>query len=605
LQGDAPGARALLANLAAREPRSARTQYELALTLASLGEGAETIAALRRAVALAPGMTEAWRTLGDMHMLAGDGAAADAAYARHIRIAVNDADLMRAADALCAGRLDRAERLLKDRLKQLPTDVAAIRMLAETATRLGRYEDAENLLTRCLELAPSFTQARHNYAIVLFRQSKAAAALPHIDALLAGAPRDPSYRNLRAAALAVNGDYDRAIGAYEDVLRDFPKQPKIWLSYGHALRTAGRRADSIAAYRRSLSLAPSLGEAFWSLANLKTAPFAADDIAAMRTQLADPALPEDDRLHFHYALGRALEDAAAYEESFFHYAHGARLRRGQLHYDADETSALIDRAIALFTPDFFAARQCHGHPDPAPIFVVGLPRSGSTLIEQVLSSHSQVEGTLELPEIGLISRDVGRARAAADAPYPGCLASLGEAALADLGARYIERTRVHRKRGRVHFVDKMPNNWAHVGMIRLILPHAKIIDARRHPLATCFSAFKQHFARGQNFSYDLTELGRYYLDYVRLMDHFDAALPGRIHRVMYEDMVADTEAEIRRLLAYCGLAFEPACLRFWETDRAVRTASSEQVRQPIFRAGLDQWRHYEPWLGPLKRALAV
>ncbi|HTZ70274.1 MAG TPA: sulfotransferase, partial [Acetobacteraceae bacterium] len=602
LQGDAPGARDLLADLARAQPRSARTHYELALSLAALGETQAAIAALRRVLALAPAMSDAWRALGDVLMLAGETEAADAAYARHIRTAVNDPELMRAGDALCAGNLPRAEHVLKARLKRTPTDIAAIRMLAETATRLGRYRDAENLLRRCLELAPGFAPARHNFAVVLFRQSRAAEAIPHIRQLLEQAPNDPNYRNLLAAALAVNGDYREAIAAYEDVLRDFPLQPKIWLGYGHALRTEGRRADCVAAYRRSLELAPSLGEAYWSLANLKTGALAAADTAAMRAALSRADLAEDDRLHVHFALGRALEDAADYAESFAQYAAGAKIRRQQVHYDAAETASLVARVAAFFNATFLAAHAEDGHTDDAPIFVVGLPRSGSTLVEQVLASHGSVEGTLELPDIGLIARDFRRA-AGDPTSYPEGLATLDAAALAELGQRYIDRTLVHRKRGRARFVDKMPNNWVHFGLIRLILPNAKIIDARRHPMAACFSNFKQHFARGQHFSYDLTELGRYYRDYVSLMDHFDRVLPGRVHRVQYETMVADTDREIRRLLDFCELPFEPACLRFWETERAVRTASSEQVRRPIYREGLDQWRHFEPWLSPLRAAL--
>jgi tetratricopeptide (TPR) repeat protein len=602
--GDPQEAATILADLAAAQPKSARTLYELGLARAALGDDAGAVTALRQAVAINPGMSGAWRTLGDMLTLAGDTEAADAAYASHIRSAVNDPALMRAADALCAGNLPVAERLLRDRLKIAPTDVAAIRMLAETGTRLGRYADAEKLLARALELAPSFTAARHNYAIVLFRQRKAAEAIPHIERLLAQDPRDISYRNLLAACLATIGEYARSIELYEGVLKQQPKQPKIWLSYGHALKTAGRRADSVRAYRRSIDLAPAMGEAWWSLANLKNEPFSASDIEAMRAQLQDKRLTVEDRFHLHYALGRALEEAGAYADSFAHYAEGAKLRRGEIAYSADETSALVRRAIDFFTPEFFAAQAAAGCPDPAPIFVVGLPRAGSTLIEQILSSHSAIEGTMELPEIANIARDLGNRNSGERPAYPECLAVLDPAAIAALGARFIERTRIYRKTNKLFFIDKMPNNWAHVGLIHLILPHAKIIDARRHPTATCFSAFKQHFARGQHFSYDQTELGRYYCDYARLMAHFDAVLPGRIHRIHYENMVENTEPETRRLLDYCGLAFEPACLRFWETDRPVRTASSEQVRQPIFREGLEQWRHYEPWLAPLIQALA-
>jgi tetratricopeptide (TPR) repeat protein len=602
--GDPQAAAPILNSLAASQPKSARTHYELGLAHAALGEDAAAIAALRRAVAINPATSAAWRTLGDMLTLAGDTEAADAAYASHIRSAVNDAALMRAADALCTGNLPTAERLLRDRLKIAPTDVAALRMLAETGTRLGRYADAEKLLARTLELAPSFTAARHNYAIVLFRQRKAAEAIPHIERLLAQDPRDIGYRNLLAACLATIGEYNRSIVLYEGILKEQPKQPKIWLSYGHALKTAGRRQDSVRAYRHSIDLAPTMGEAWWSLANLKNEAFSVRDIEMMQAQLQDTRLTVEDRFHLHYALGRALEETSNYQESFTHYAEGAKLRRGEIAYSANETSAQVRRATNFFTPQFFAAHATHGCPDPAPIFIIGLPRAGSTLIEQILASHSAIEGTMELPEIANIARDLGSRHTSETAQnYPESLANISPEEIAALGARFIDRTRIYRKTNKPFFIDKMPNNWAHIGLIHLILPHAKIIDARRHPIATCFSAFKQHFARGQNFSYDLIELGRYYNDYVALMEHFDSILPGRIHRVQYETMVENTEAETRRLLTYCNLPFEPACLRFWETDRPVRTASSEQVRQPIFREGLDHWKNYKPWLAPLEKAL--
>jgi tetratricopeptide (TPR) repeat protein len=594
-QGDAQGAADILRALAESEPKSARTQYELGLACAALGEDAAALMALRRAVALDPRMGDAWRVIGDMLTLAGDGAGADAAYAAQIRAAVNDAALMRAADALCGGRLDVAERLLRDRLKAVPTDVAAMRMLAEAGTRLGRYTDAEHLLERALELAPSFIAARHNLAIVLFRQHKAAQAIPHIERLLAHDALDTGYRNLLAASLANIGDYARAIALYEELLREAPRLPKLWLSYGHALKTAGRRDDSVRAYRACIDVAPTMGEAWWSLANLKTERFSRDDIDAMQAQLARATLT-DDKLHFHYALGHALEIAGDYQASFAHYQEGARLRRADIGYDADDIAAQVAATIELFTSGFFAARDGVGCPDPAPIFIVGLPRAGSTLLEQILASHGDIEGTMELPEIANIAREVGKRSAL---PYPSCLAELPAASLAELGARYMERTRIYRRTGKRLFIDKMPNNWIHAGLIHLILPNAKIIDARRHPAATCFSAFKQHFARGQHFSYDLAELGRYYNGYVACMAGLDVALPDRVHRVQYETMVADTDAETRRLLAYCGVAFEPACLRFWESGRPVRTASSEQVRRPIYREGLDHWTHYKPWLGPL------
>ena len=603
-RGETEAARAILAPLASSQPSWPPPHLELGLALAALGRTREAIAALNRATQLNPGMTQAWRELGDQLTLVGDARGADDAYARHIKSSVNDPELLEAAAALCENRLAVAERTLRDFLKRRPTDVAAIRMLAEVAARLGRYEDAETLLERCLELAPSFVGARHNYATVLHRLNKSAEAIAEADLLLKAEPRHPGYRYLKAAAQVRIGEYAGAIAAYESVLKEFPDQPKAWMSYGHVLKTVGRGGDSIAAYRRSLAALPSLGEAWWSLANLKTFRFTPQDVAAMRAELARADLGDEDRFHLLFALGKALEDLGEAAASFGSYLEANALRRRGLDYQADETSEHLRRSRALFTPAFFAERAGQGSEAPDPIFIVGLPRAGSTLIEQILSSHSQVEGTMELPDIIAIAKRLG-GRHRKDEPdvYPEVLTDLPAAELRALGEEYLERTRVQRRLGRPFFIDKMPNNFAHVGLIHLILPRARIIDARRHPLGGGLSCFKQHFARGQGFTYDLTDLGRYYADYVALMAHFDAVLPGRVHRVIYERMVADPEREVRRLLDYCALPFEAGCLRFYENERAVRTASSEQVRQPIFTDSVDHWRAYDSWLEPLKAAL--
>lgn len=547
---------------------------------------------------------QALRLLGEALRRQGETEAAEAAYLRSVKASVGDPALIDAATALTENRIAHAEQALRAILRARPTDVAAIRMLAETGMRLGRYEDAENLLARCVELAPGFTAARHNYATVLYRHNKPVEAIAELDRLLADDADNPAYLNLKAAALGRIGEYEGAIEHYGRVLRRHAGHPKTWMSYGHALKTVGRQADAIDAYRKALALQPGLGEVWWSLANLKTVKFTDADRAAMEAQIERSDLGEEDRFHLHFALGKALEDAERWEGSFDHYARGNAERREQLGYDADETALHVRRSRALFTPAFFAERAGQGCAAPDPIFIVGLPRSGSTLVEQILSSHSQVEGTQELPDIIAMARRLGgRARKASGGSYPDMLAGVDAAELKALGEEYLERAAVHRKLGRPFFIDKMPNNWAHTGMIAAILPNAKIIDARRHPLGCGFSAFKQHFARGQGFTYDLTDLGRYYGDYVALMAHFDAISPGRVHRVIYERMVADPEAETRALLDHCGLPFEAGCLRFYENDRAVRTASSEQVRRPIFTDAADHWRNYEPWLGPLKAAL--
>jgi tetratricopeptide (TPR) repeat protein len=488
-------------------------------------------------------------------------------------------------------------------LQQRPTDVAAIRMFAEVAARLERYADSEKLLLRCLELAPGFAAARRNLATVLHRQYKEVAALEEVERLLAKDPHDPTCRNLKAAILGGLGRYQESIELYAGVLADYPRQEKVWLNYGHALKTAGRQEEGIAAYRRCIELAPRSGAAYWSLANLKTFRFRPEDVRAMRAQLADGRLSRDDQVQLHFALGKALEDASEYEESFKHYGRANDLRRSSAAYDAQRTTARLERSRQILTREFFSARSGYGADAPDPIFIVGMPRAGSTLLEQILASHPAVEGTMELPDIISMARDLAAQARQTSSPYPALLAGLSAADCRALGERYLAQTRVQRRTQRPYFIDKMPNNFAYLGLIQLILPNARIIDVRRHPLACCFSVFKQHFARGQQFAYDLGDLGCYYRDYVALMSHFDNVLPGRIHRVFYEQLIDNTETEVRRLLDYCGLPFEEACLRFYDNDRAVRTASSEQVRQPIFRDALEHWRHFEPWLEPLKAAL--
>lgn len=503
--------------------------------------------------------------------------------------------LMQAALALHDNRLSDAEPLLKQHLKADPFDVAAMRMLAELAGRIGRYKDAENLLRRALELSSAFTAARANLALVLYRLNRPTEALAELDELMAQDADNLGHANLRAAALGRIGGFDEAIALYEAVLKASPAQPKVWMSYGHMLKTVGRTEEGIVAYRRAIDLTPELGEAWWSLANLKTVRFDDADIAAMQLALMRDDIGEADRFHLDFALGKALEDRGEAKASFTHYAAGNARRRQGLRYDADETSRYVDTFRAMMTPDFLAERAGAGCDARDPIFIVGMPRAGSTLIEQILASHPEVEGTSELPDIPALARGWEG--------YPRTLPDVPKAELARWGQDYLKRTRIQRQTDRPLFIDKLPNNWAHVPLIHLILPNATIIDARRHPLDCCFSNYKQHFARGQAFSYDLGDMGRYYRDYVRLMAHVDAVLPGRVHRVVHEALLDDPEAEVRSLLDACGLPFDPACMDFHKTARPVRTASSEQVRQPINRDGVGAWRPFEAWLGPMKDAL--
>jgi predicted Zn-dependent protease len=604
MTGDIAEALAILERLTAAQPSWAAAHYEFGAALGDAGAPQTAVVALRRAVSLKPDLPDAWRELGDQLTVLKDGEGADAAYARHIETSNKDPRLMAAASALCEKRIPEAEYRLREHLKQFPTDVAAIRMLAEVAGRLGRYGDAETLLTRAVELSPSFHAARNNLALILNKQNKYAESLAQIELLVAAEPRDSGHRNLKAVVLAKIGDYPQALDIYADILAKHPGRAMIWMSYAHALSSAGRTQDSIAAYRRCLELEPHNGEAYWSLANLKTFRFTEAEVADMRGLLTAAKTTSDDRAHLHFAIGKALEDTRQYADSFVHYDVGNALRLAKVGYNPNNTTVLVKRSKALFTQKFMAERKDFGSSAPDPIFIVGLPRAGSTLIEQILASHSQVQGTMELPNIiSMATRLGGKTPRAEESAYPDVLKDLSADDCRALGEQYLAETRIQRTSGRPYFIDKMPNNFQHVGLIRVMLPSAKIIDARRHPMACCFSGYKQNFAMGQRFTYSLESLARYYRDYVELMAHFDAVIPGAIHRVIYEHLVDDTETEVQRLLQYCGLPFEESCLRFYENDRAVRTASAQQVRKPIFREGMDQWRHFEPWLGPLKEAL--
>jgi len=495
--------------------------------------------------------------------------------------------------ALNENRLDIAERILKPYLKDDPFDVQAIRMLAELAARVGRLRDSETLLRRALEINPSFTPARANLAMVLGRLGRADEALKLLDVIFEEEPDRTGHLNLKAATLGRLGEFEQALTLYEQVLARAPNQPRVLLTYGHMLKTVGRLDDAVAAYRSAIAVNPALGEVWWSLANLKTVRFDESDIEAMRAVLARNDLKDDDRFHVDFALGKAFHDLGRPAEAFAHYAAGNALRRQYHPFVPGHLSEMVDRSIELFTAEVLT--QPGGNPAPDPIFIVGMPRAGSTLVEQILSSHSLVEGTTELPDLPAIARGRGK--------YPASVAGLSIEERFAAGEEYLKRSAVQRRTDRPFFIDKLPNNWMFVPFIQFVLPNAKIIDARRHPLACCFSNYRQHFARGQDFTYDLADLGRYYSDYVRLMGHVDAVLPGRVHRVIYERMVDDTEAEIRALLDYCGLEFEPQVLEFYKTERAVRTPSSEQVRRPIYRDATEEWRAYEDHLGPLKEAL--
>ncbi|WP_353227864.1 sulfotransferase [Novosphingobium sp.] len=605
LLGDLPAAGRVLAHLLASQPRSAITAFELGLVQGGLGETGRAVASLERAVTLKPDLLPAWHALAGALRSTGREREARHADAKAVEAAARDPMLIKAAVAMHDQRFAEAEELLDHRIMVMPRDAAALRLRGEVAWRQGQLNKAIDLLKQTLAIAPGFGAARELLTRILHTGPDVAEALAQATILLDDEPDNVSHALLKASLQVRLGEQDNAATIYRSLVARGVESPRVWLNLGHVEKTLGHQADAVAAYRRALALDPALGEAWGSLANLKTVRLDAADIAAM--EAAEGAVEDDEQAsQMYFALGKAHEDAGDADRSFAAYARANALRRKGLDYDE---ARLIDGAKAhaeLFTAPFFASRAGQGCLANDPIFVVGLPRAGSTLVEQILSSHSQIEGTMELPDMMMIG---DRLHARVDdgefASFAELLRSLAPADVKRLGDEYIDRTMVHRKDGRPRFIDKMPNNWMYTGLIRLILPNATIIDARRHPMGCCFSGFKQFFARGQLFTYDLGEIGRYYRAYVAQMAAFDREMPGAVHRVIYERMVADTEGEVRALLAHVGVPFEESCLAFYRNPRAVRTASSEQVRQPIFTDGVDHWRQFEPWLGPLRDALGA
>jgi len=597
-----------LAALARSQPRVPAVIWELAQAASEAGNTKQAIAALQNLTRQQPAVASGWFLMAKELRKAGRMEEAWRADLSCVHAFSRDRELLEAAVAMNEDRWDDGEAILKARLQRLPDDPAACRLLGEINWRRGDMTEALALVERAVHLAPGFDLARDFLIRLLLQNNRLPEALEHAEVLVASPVKNPGNDLLKASVLVRLGSQERAREIYEDLLALQPDQPQVWQNLGHVLKTLGQQADAIHAYRQAVTRQPTMGEAWWSLANLKTVKLGADDIAAMERALKfleqDGAEKQEDVFHLHFSLGKAFEDAKDHAASFRHYFQGNRLRRAMVRHDADDFSAEVAATVDTFTGAFVAEMGEGGCPAPDPIFVVGLPRSGSTLVEQILASHSQVEGTMELPEMMIIaSRLQSRVDEGEFSDFQAMVASLTPADRLRLGEEYIERTRVHRQTGKAFFIDKMPNNWQHAGLIKLILPNARIIDARRHPMSCCFSGWKQHFARGQTFSYDLADIGRYYRDYVGLMAAYDTAAPGAVHRVFYENMVQKTEDEVRRLLDYLGLPFEQSCLEFYDNDRAVRTASSEQVRQPIFTEGIERWKNYEVWLGPLAEAL--
>jgi predicted Zn-dependent protease len=582
-------------------PRFSLLHQERGLCYVARKDARNATESLLKAVGINPALPISWRMLEGIYRITGDvlnqnTAADNVATLKHL-----PPDVVTATSLFEDGDLDPAETIIRAFLIRSGNHPDAMRLLARIGIAREVFDDAETLLEGVLTLAPDYHAARFNYAQALTFRHKYGLAREQIERLMKLDRSNAEYRRIAATIAVGLGEHETAIAIYHDLLKETPESPDVNLWLGHALKTVGHLEDAIAAYRRAAGLRPDFGDAYWSLANLKTYRFLDAEVERMRAEEHSPSTALIDRYHLCFALGKALEDRGDHAQSWAYYERGNALKREESQYRAEVIEANTRRQIETCTRAFFAGRDGWGSKARDPIFIVGLPRSGSTLLEQILASHSQVEGTYELGNVqsfvtDLQGRDFDQPR------YPGVLADMAPDDFLRLGEKYLADTQIYRS-GKAHFIDKMPNNFRHIGLIHLMLPNARIIDARREPMACCFSNLKQLFAQGQEFTYSVDDIARYYRTYLELMRHWDEALPGRILRVHHEDVVADLEGSVRRLLDYCGLAFEPACIDFHKTDRSVRTPSSEQVRQPIFRDGLDQWKKYEPYLGPLKAVL--
>jgi tetratricopeptide (TPR) repeat protein len=598
---DALGTLAALEHL---HPGFSRLYEERGQCYVATRQAPQAIEAFQQAVRLNYALPASWSMLASLHLMTNDAADSAAAADQVATLRKQPPEIVTATGLFLDGELDRAEPLVRAYLLQHGNHVEAMRLLARIGMARKVYDDAELLLKALLTLAPDYKAARAEYAETLLEMHKYQDARRELQQLLQEDPANRlKYQGLYATVSVGLGEHELAVTMYRALLRGVPEDADLHLSIAHALKTLGRRDEAVESYRSAAASRPGFGDAYWSLANLKTYRFTDQELEQLRAYESDPGVRAVDHYHLCFALAKALEDRGDHAESFRYYGLGNALKRKESNYVPEIIERNTHRQIEVCTSEFFAARRGWGAQDPDPIFIVGLPRSGSTLLEQILASHSQVEGTQELATVSHIVATLrGRDANPRNPRYPQVLAELDARQFRELGERYLAETRVHRT-GKPYFIDKMPNNFRHLGLIHLMLPRATIIDARREPMACCFSNLKQLFAKGQEFTYSVEDIARYYRTYLDLMRHWDQALPGRVLRVFHEDVVNDLEGNVRRLLDFCKLDFQPGCVDFHKTQRSVSTASSEQVRQPIYREGLMQWQQFEPWLGPLKDAL--
>lgn len=605
---DHPRALATLDKLLSVNSGYARGYQEQGHTFFTLNRNDDARRAYEKAVQLNPALLASWKALTNLYRLAGLEPRSNRALEQVQFLSELPPELLSVTSMVHENRLQKAEDLCRHFLQHNKHHPEGMRLLAQIADRLEVSRDAEFLLESCVELAPDYDRGRYDYANLLLKMQKFEKAHRQSGILVGKDPDNPEFKSMLASATAGIGHHREAIDLFNEVLRTSRNQNTLYVMRGHAEKTIGAIDDAVKSYRTAYEVQPDYGDAFWSLANTKTYRFTDNEIAHMQEYERAASTAQDDRIHLCFALGKAFEDREEYGESFSWYAKGNALKQDSVKHKAAHLAIRTSAQIEVCTEAFFSEHEGSGFDAPDPIFIVGLPRAGSTLLEQILASHSMVDGTHELPNIIALAQRLRGSRNLIEDDgkpnYPAMLAQIDKDYFRPFGEQFIEDTRVYRQNA-PRFIDKNPNNFFHIGLIRLILPNAKVVDARRHPMACCFSGFKQLFGQGQEFSYGLESIGNYYREYVELMDHWDRVLPGFVLRVQHEDVVDDLEAQVRRLLEFCGLPSEDACLNFHKTDRSVRTPSSEQVRQPIYRSGLEHWRHYEPWLDPLKGALGA
>ena len=605
LQGRLAEALATLERLEVLCPEYSRLYQERGHCHVMQRQAQSAIEAFEHAVRLNPALPASWKALEALYRMTGRAADAANAGAHVAKLASLPVAVVTARSMFADGEIEAAEKLVRQYLLTHGDHIEGMRLLAQIGMKHDVLDDAELLLEGVLQMEPQYRAARFDYVQVLLQRHKHREAREQIRLLLEAEPDNRAYLTAQATISTELGECEQALALYGELLREAPDHPELHLSVAHTLKTLGRQQEAVEAYQRAAAARPGYGDAYWSLANLKTYRFTDEQIERMRQAEAAPRVALADRFHLCFALGKALEDRGDYAQSFAYYERGNALKKSECRYRPEFTERNTALQIEVCTREFFAAREGWGCPSEAPIFVIGLPRSGSTLIEQILASHSQVEGTMELSDIPRLVQQLRGRGGEADSRYPAVLAELSRADFTRFGEQYLTDTRLYRRAGKARFIDKMPNNFRHIGLMHLMLPGARIIDARRGAMACCFSNFKQLFASGQQFTYSFEDIARYYRTYVQLMAHWERVLPGAVLRVQHEELVADFEPQVRRILEFCGLPFEPGCLEFHKTPRRVHTASSEQVRRPIYTEGLEQWRHFEPWLGPLKEALGA